>query len=96
MSPKICRGATKLVNPLFAFKSMRLIVYCLVVLSASARAFANIDDWLIDTENDQSLGLRYGVGENGLSIAGVNGELNLPFRYGFLFDYFRTNESINR
>ncbi len=79
-------------NYRFTIHFIALFVWLAAGLSCSSSALADLDDWLLDVEGDNSIGFRYGAGEDGLSIAGLNGELNLPFRYDFFFDYFKTSE----
>lgn len=69
-----------------------LFVWLAAGLSYSSSALANLDDWLLDVELDNSIGFHYGAGVDGLSIAGLSGALSLPFSYDFFFDYYKTSE----
>ena len=69
----------------FAIHFIALFVWLAAGLSYSSSVLANLDDWLLDVELDNSIGFHYGAGGDGLSIAGLSGALSLPFSYDFFF-----------
>ena len=79
-------------NHPFAIRFIALLLWLAAGLTYPSSVLADLDDWLLDVETDNSIGFRYGSSAGGLSIAGLSTELNLPFSYDFFFDYFKVSE----